>query len=137
MSSLNYREAVRAKLISSGVLGNDAYVVVAGPANSYSHYVTTREEYGVQRYEGASTIFGPCKYLIFFLPFAGTFGPFLNRAMVETHFHFALLAGPCIYYRFASLSPFRRVTDAVYQIVSLLISIVRGVPGTDECYLAS
>ncbi|KAJ3485758.1 hypothetical protein NLJ89_g11872 [Agrocybe chaxingu] len=29
------------------------------PQNAYSHYVTTREEYGVQRYEGASTIFGP------------------------------------------------------------------------------
>ncbi|KAG6849608.1 hypothetical protein H0H93_006965 [Arthromyces matolae] len=51
-------EAIRAQLISSGVLGNDAYVVVAGPANTYGHYVTTREEYGVQRYEGASTIFG-------------------------------------------------------------------------------
>ena len=55
------REAVRAKLISSGVLGTDAYVVVAGPANVYAHYVTTREEYAVQRYEGASTIFGQCK----------------------------------------------------------------------------
>ncbi|KAG6816655.1 hypothetical protein H0H87_004298 [Tephrocybe sp. NHM501043] len=51
-------EAIRAKLISSGVLGSDAYVVLAGPANTYGHYVTTREEYGVQRYEGASTIFG-------------------------------------------------------------------------------
>ncbi|KAG9094626.1 hypothetical protein FRC07_011281 [Ceratobasidium sp. 392] len=54
-----YRESVRAKLISSGVIGNDAYVVLAGPANTYSHYVTTREEYGIQRYEGASTIYGP------------------------------------------------------------------------------
>ncbi|KAG8717357.1 hypothetical protein FRC08_007643, partial [Ceratobasidium sp. 394] len=40
-------------------IGNDAYVVLAGPANTYSHYVTTREEYGTQRYEGASTIYGP------------------------------------------------------------------------------
>lgn len=53
---------MRAQLISSGVLGQDAYVVVAGPANIYSHYITTREEYGIQRYEGASTIFGPCEY---------------------------------------------------------------------------
>ena len=36
--------------------------MVAGPANVYAHYVATREEYGVQRYEGASTIFGPCKF---------------------------------------------------------------------------
>lgn len=61
-SPLTDREAVRAQLISSGVLGQDAYVVVAGPANIYSHYITTREEYGIQRYEGASTIFGPCEF---------------------------------------------------------------------------
>ena len=58
MSGRRMREAVRAKLISEGVLGDDAYVVIAGPANTYAHYVATREEYAVQRYEGASTIFG-------------------------------------------------------------------------------
>lgn len=56
------RQAVRSKLISSGVLENDAYVVIAGPANTYAHYVATLEEYSVQRYEGASTIFGQCMY---------------------------------------------------------------------------
>lgn len=55
-----HREAIRAQLIESGIIGDDAYVVVAGPANTYAHYVTTKEEYAVQRYEGASTIFGPC-----------------------------------------------------------------------------
>lgn len=34
-------------------------VIVAGLSNSYSSYVTTPEEYQMQRYEGASTIFGP------------------------------------------------------------------------------
>ncbi|GLB38061.1 putative neutral/alkaline non-lysosomal ceramidase, C-terminal [Lyophyllum shimeji] len=58
MAGRRMRGALRAQLISSGVLGSDAYVVIAGPANTYAHYVTTREEYGVQRYEGASTIFG-------------------------------------------------------------------------------
>lgn len=51
---------MRTQLISDGVIGDDAYVVVAGPANTYGHYVATREEYTVQRYEGASTLFGPC-----------------------------------------------------------------------------
>ncbi|KAG8698106.1 hypothetical protein FRC09_007432, partial [Ceratobasidium sp. 395] len=59
MAGRRIRESVRTKLISSGVLGNDAYVVLAGPANTYSHYIATREEYSVQRYEGASTIYGP------------------------------------------------------------------------------
>ncbi|MGE5343568.1 MAG: neutral/alkaline ceramidase [Candidatus Omnitrophota bacterium] len=35
------------------------HLVVAAYANAYSCYVTTREEYSVQRYEGASTHFGP------------------------------------------------------------------------------
>ncbi|KAJ7458594.1 Neutral/alkaline nonlysosomal ceramidase [Mycena latifolia] len=59
MAGRRIREAVRAELISSGILGEDAVVVVAGPANTYAHYITTREEYNVQRYEGASTLYGP------------------------------------------------------------------------------
>ncbi|PSS05538.1 hypothetical protein PHLCEN_2v3740 [Hermanssonia centrifuga] len=58
MAGRRLRDAVRAELISSGVVGDDAYVVIAGPANTYAHYVATKEEYAVQRYEGASTIFG-------------------------------------------------------------------------------
>jgi neutral ceramidase len=61
MAGRRLREAVRASLISQGIIGSDAYVVIAGPANTYGHYVATREEYGVQRYEGASTIYGQCK----------------------------------------------------------------------------
>merc|ERR1712142_1231773 len=34
-------------------------VVVAGLSNVYTHYITTFEEYQRQRYEAASTIFGP------------------------------------------------------------------------------
>jgi neutral ceramidase len=58
MSGRRMRNAVRTALIAQGVLDNSAYVVIAGPANTYGHYVATREEYAVQRYEGASTIFG-------------------------------------------------------------------------------
>jgi len=58
MSGRRMRKALRKALIAQNVLGNDAYVVIAGPANTYGHYVATKEEYGVQRYEGASTLFG-------------------------------------------------------------------------------
>ncbi|KAE9967717.1 hypothetical protein EG328_008039 [Venturia inaequalis] len=34
-------------------------VLLGGPANSYTHYITTEEEYAIQRYEGASTLYGP------------------------------------------------------------------------------
>ncbi|KAI5120168.1 hypothetical protein M0805_008435 [Coniferiporia weirii] len=59
MAGRRLRDAVRTELIAQGVIGDDAYVVVAGPANTYGHYIATREEYSVQRYEGASTLFGP------------------------------------------------------------------------------
>jgi len=38
---------------------NPRYVVIAGYANDYANYVTTREEYESQQYEGGSTVFGP------------------------------------------------------------------------------
>ena len=34
-------------------------VVLGGPANSYTHYIATEQEYNIQRYEGASTLYGP------------------------------------------------------------------------------
>ncbi len=34
-------------------------IVIAGLANEYANYLTTREEYAVQHYEGASTLYGP------------------------------------------------------------------------------
>ncbi|GMH38629.1 hypothetical protein BSKO_06513 [Bryopsis sp. KO-2023] len=39
--------------------GENVQVLVTGLANTYSSYVTTFEEYQIQRYEGASNIFGP------------------------------------------------------------------------------
>jgi Neutral/alkaline non-lysosomal ceramidase, N-terminal len=42
-----------------GAWGQDVHPVIAGLTNTYSSYITTFEEYGVQRYEGASTLYGP------------------------------------------------------------------------------
>ena len=42
------------------VLGESSlHVVLAGYANDYGGYVTTREEYATQQYEGGHTLFGP------------------------------------------------------------------------------
>jgi neutral ceramidase len=46
---------VMAQLEPAGV----QYAVIAGLSNAYASYVTTREEYDKQPYEGASTHFGP------------------------------------------------------------------------------
>jgi neutral ceramidase len=49
------RAQVRAQLAAKGV----DTVVVAGLSNSYAGYLTTREEFALQHYEGASNEFGP------------------------------------------------------------------------------
>jgi len=48
----------RLKETVSGQL-QDSHVVVSSLANAYAGYVVTNEEYGLQRYEAASTVFGP------------------------------------------------------------------------------
>ncbi|KLU86348.1 hypothetical protein MAPG_05362 [Magnaporthiopsis poae ATCC 64411] len=59
MAGRRWKDAVR-RAYADLVRGDEAPVVVlGGPANSYTHYITTEEEYGVQRYEGASTLYGP------------------------------------------------------------------------------
>lgn len=40
-------------------LMEESDIIIAGLSNTYADYVTTPEEYQVQRYEGASTIYGP------------------------------------------------------------------------------
>jgi neutral ceramidase len=59
MSGRRLRNTVRSTLVSLGVADEHTNIVIAGLSNEYSQYVTTYEEYGVQRYEGASTLFGP------------------------------------------------------------------------------
>ncbi|GFZ19807.1 Neutral/alkaline non-lysosomal ceramidase [Actinidia rufa] len=61
MAGRRLRDAVKTVLTSggNGAFDNNIHVVIAGLTNTYSQYVTTFEEYQVQRYEGASTLYGP------------------------------------------------------------------------------
>ncbi|PSS34619.1 Neutral ceramidase [Actinidia chinensis var. chinensis] len=61
MAGRRLRDAVKMALISrsNGEFNSNVHVVIAGLTNTYSQYVTTFEEYQVQRYEGASTLYGP------------------------------------------------------------------------------
>lgn len=60
MAGRRWKEAIRASASATGITGNaEPIVVLGGPANSYTHYIATEEEYGIQRYEGASTLYGP------------------------------------------------------------------------------
>ncbi|XP_057885406.1 putative neutral ceramidase C [Melospiza georgiana] len=57
MSGRRLREAVQTEFDSHGSPGMN--VVIAGLCNVYTHYIATYEEYQLQRYEAASTIYGP------------------------------------------------------------------------------
>ncbi|KOX71112.1 Neutral ceramidase [Melipona quadrifasciata] len=57
MSGRRLREAI--KTVMNDASDDETSVIVAGLCNTYSDYVTTPEEYQIQRYEGASTIYGP------------------------------------------------------------------------------
>ncbi|XP_065156459.1 neutral ceramidase isoform X2 [Atheta coriaria] len=57
MSGRRMRKALNQ--VAKEVSGVDATVIIAGLSNTYTDYITTFEEYQVQRYEGASTIYGP------------------------------------------------------------------------------
>lgn len=50
MAGRRLRDAVKTVLTSGG-RGANIHVVIAGLTNTYSQYVTTFEEYEVQRYE--------------------------------------------------------------------------------------
>lgn len=57
MSGRRLIRSMREKLVSTW--GDDIHFVIAGLSNTYSSYITTFEEYQVQRYEGGFTLYGP------------------------------------------------------------------------------
>ncbi|KAF8406678.1 hypothetical protein HHK36_008769 [Tetracentron sinense] len=61
MAGRRLREAVKETLIrdGNGEFDADTHIVIAGLTNTYSQYVATFEEYKQQRYEAASTLYGP------------------------------------------------------------------------------
>ncbi|KAL9630810.1 MAG: hypothetical protein Q9164_006227, partial [Protoblastenia rupestris] len=60
MAGRRWRNAIHSSAKSLSITNTtDPIVVLGGPANSYTHYIATEEEYSVQRYEGASTLYGP------------------------------------------------------------------------------
>lgn len=58
MTGRRWKAAVSAAAVKNGVTSSTPKVVLGGPANTYAHYAATPEEYGIQRYEGASTLYG-------------------------------------------------------------------------------
>lgn len=61
MAGRRLRDAVKSVLTSGGnkEFNSNVHVVIAGLTNTYSQYVTTFEEYQIQRYEVSLSTFLP------------------------------------------------------------------------------
>ncbi|KXJ87672.1 neutral/alkaline non-lysosomal ceramidase [Microdochium bolleyi] len=83
MAGRRWKEAVGAEVssLTHHIDDEEPVVVIGGPANSYTHYIATEEEYGIQRYEGASTLYGPhtlAAYINVTLSYVGYLGASSN-----------------------------------------------------------
>jgi neutral ceramidase len=60
MAGRRLRRVVEAQVKAGLPEGSpEPHVVIAGLSNVYTHYIATFEEYQKQRYEAASTLYGP------------------------------------------------------------------------------
>ena len=80
MSGRRWKEAI-AKGAREKLSVSDPQVVLGAPSNSYAHYVATEEEYSAQRYEGASTLFGP-NTLAAYINLTLTYLPYLDKPSI-------------------------------------------------------
>ncbi|KAM7203674.1 Neutral/alkaline nonlysosomal ceramidase [Rhypophila sp. PSN 637] len=88
-------------------------VVLGGPANSYTHYITTEEEYSIQRYEGASTLYGP-----------HTLAAYINVTVSHLPIIGTSIYGPMLYFEEGSFPP-----DNSNRSLSFISPVVRdGAP---------
>ncbi|KAL4949773.1 Neutral/alkaline nonlysosomal ceramidase [Aspergillus filifer] len=79
MSGRRWKEAI-ANAASESLSISDPLVVLGSPANTYAHYVATEEEYSRQRYEGASTLYGP-NTLAAYINLTLTYLPYLDESV--------------------------------------------------------
>ncbi|XP_076257941.1 neutral ceramidase-like isoform X2 [Rhynchophorus ferrugineus] len=82
MAGRRLRNVVKDAIISNGG-DNDTEVVIAGLSNTYTSYITTYEEYQLQRFEGAATIFGPHTHQIYLNIYKGLAEALIQNKTVE------------------------------------------------------
>lgn len=85
MAGRRWRQLVKS-IAQTSILPSSApepHVVLGGPANSYTHYITTPAEYDIQRYEGASTLYGQ-HTLDGYLDLTSRFLPYLSHRSISS-----------------------------------------------------
>ncbi|XP_058788791.1 neutral ceramidase [Phymastichus coffea] len=83
MSGRRLRESVKKAITRVDSSLENINVIIAGLSNTYSDYVATPEEYQIQRYEGASTIFGPHTLTIYLEQYAELAEALVKRTTVD------------------------------------------------------
>uniref|UniRef100_A0A8D8C181 Neutral ceramidase n=2 Tax=Culex pipiens TaxID=7175 RepID=A0A8D8C181_CULPI len=81
MSGRRLRKAIEDASLEAG--GKKVQVVIAGLSNMYTSYVATPEEYAIQRYEGASTLYGPHTLTIYLHHFSALMKAIIDGVKVE------------------------------------------------------
>lgn len=124
MSGRRWKEAVENQARTWGLTSADPIVVLGGPANTYAHYIATEEEYAIQRYEGASTLYGPhtlnayinltLTYLPFLSPHATAKLPSGPSPPIHTNSSLSFIT-PVLYDR---PSPFKSFGDVLVDVKS-------------------
>lgn len=64
--------------------GENFEVIIAGLSNLYTSYIVTPEEYQVQRYEGASTLYGPHTLTIYLQQFGKLTNEMLREKLIDS-----------------------------------------------------
>ncbi|RPB17173.1 Neutral/alkaline nonlysosomal ceramidase [Morchella conica CCBAS932] len=84
MAGRRWKAAVADELDKLGIISKESgWTVIGGPANSYTHYIATPEEYAIQRYEGASTLYGQFT-LDAYISLYKTYAPYLAAKVPST-----------------------------------------------------
>lgn len=101
MSGRRLRKAIAAVFKDANSMAEqDIEITISGLSNSYSHYVATFEEYQAQRYEAASTLYGPHTLSAYIQEFSR-----LSRDMIQGLNSTSAEAPPDLLSKQLSLSP--------------------------------
>uniref|UniRef100_A0A1I8JCZ5 Neutral ceramidase n=1 Tax=Macrostomum lignano TaxID=282301 RepID=A0A1I8JCZ5_9PLAT len=109
MSGRRVRDAVRAALEQNGM--PDGTVILAGLSNLYSSYIATYEEYQAQRYEAASTIYGPHTLSAYVDQFGKLARALATNASVDS--------GPPVPNLYNKIKSYSFITPIVYDSVGI------------------
>ncbi|XP_022919563.1 neutral ceramidase [Onthophagus taurus] len=83
MAGRRLKNVIKNVMTTNGA-GAESTVILAGLSNHYTDYITTYEEYQLQRYEGASTVYGPHTHGIYLSQYQKLATALLNGGSLDS-----------------------------------------------------